>query len=36
MRDFYIFPSDLNHFVNHFQTNGERISVSGNLKLQNG
>ena len=35
-RDFYIFPSDLNHFVNHFQTNGERISVSGNLKLQNG
>ena len=35
-RDFYIFPSDLNHYVDHFETNGERISVSGNLKLKNG
>tara|TARA_R100001224_G_C3991703_1_gene139501 strand:- start:283 stop:903 length:621 start_codon:yes stop_codon:yes gene_type:complete len=33
--DFYIFPADLNHFVNHFETNGERVSVSGNLKIKN-
>lgn len=32
--DFYIFPSDLNHFVTHFETNGERVSVSGNLKIK--
>jgi|EP01049_Picozoa_sp_SAG25_P012278 hypothetical protein len=33
-RDFYIFPSDLNHFVTHFETNGERVSISGNLKIK--
>jgi len=31
--DFYIFPADLNHFVTHFEAEGERISVSGNLKI---
>ena len=30
--DFYIFPASLHHYVNSFQSNGERISVSGNLK----
>ena len=29
--DFFIFPASLNHYVNHFQSEGERISVSGNL-----
>ena len=33
--EFYIFPSGLNHYVNHFQSEGERISVSGNLKITN-
>ena len=31
--DFFIFPASLNHSVNHFQCEGERISVSGNLKI---
>ena len=32
--DFYIFPANLSHYVNPFTCNGERISVSGNLKVQ--
>ena len=31
--DFFIFPASLQHYVNHFQSEGERISVSGNLKI---
>ena len=31
--DFYIFPASLNHYVNHFQSEGERISVAGNIKV---
>tara|TARA_R110000787_G_scaffold259160_1_gene364465 strand:- start:33 stop:629 length:597 start_codon:yes stop_codon:yes gene_type:complete len=31
--DFFIFPASLNHSVNHFQSEGERVSVSGNLKV---
>ena len=31
--DFFIFPASLQHFVNHFQSEGERISVSGNFQL---
>ena len=31
--DFFIFPADLKHYVNHFKSNGERISISGNLKI---
>ena len=31
--DFFIFPASLNHSVNHFQSEGERVSVSGNLKI---
>ena len=31
--DFFIFPASLNHYVNHFQSEGERISISGNLKI---
>jgi len=34
--DFIIFPSSLHHVVNHFQSEGERISVSGNIKITNG
>jgi len=34
--DFFIFPASLHHSVNHFQSEGERISVSGNLKITNG
>ena len=34
--DFFIFPASLHHSVNHFQSKGERISVSGNLKITNG
>jgi len=30
--DFFIFPADLHHNVNHFQSDGERISVSGNIR----
>jgi len=34
--DFFIFPASLHHYVNHFQSEGERISISGNLKVTNG
>jgi len=34
--DFFIFPSSLGHYVNSFTCEGERISVSGNLKINNG
>jgi len=34
--DFFIFPASLHHLVNHFKSEGERISVSGNLKIING
>ena len=34
--DLFIFPACLNHGVNHFQSEGERISISGNLKINNG
>ncbi len=34
--DFFIFPSSLHHFVNSFQCEGERISISGNLKITDG
>jgi hypothetical protein len=34
--DFFIFPASLNHSVNHFQSEGERVSVSGNLKISHG
>ena len=30
---FFIFPASLHHYVNGFQCEGERISVSGNLKI---
>jgi len=33
--DFFIFPASLHHSVNHFQSKGERISISGNLKIIN-
>ena len=29
--DFFIFPASLSHYVTSFQSEGERISVSGNL-----
>ena len=31
--DFFIFPACLHHYVNSFKCEGERISVSGNLKI---
>ena len=31
--DFFIFPAKLNHYVNTFSCDGERISVSGNVKF---
>ena len=31
--DFFIFPAKLKHLVNPFKSEGERISVSGNIKL---
>ena len=34
--DIFIFPATLHHSVNHFQSEGERVSVSGNLKITNG
>ena len=34
--DFFIFPASLHHYVNHFQSEGERISISGNLTVTNG
>ena len=33
--DFFIFPANLHHSVNPFKFEGERISVSGNLKFIN-
>ena len=32
--DFFIFPATLNHLVNSFQCEGERVSISGNLKVK--
>jgi len=32
--DLFIFPSTLHHYVNSFKSNGERVSVSGNLILK--
>ena len=34
--DLFIFPASLHHSVNHFQSEGERVSVSGNIKITNG
>lgn len=34
--DLFIFPADLHHYVNPFKCEGERISVSGNIKITNG
>jgi len=34
--DFFIFPACLHHSVNSFQSEGERISVSGNFKITDG
>jgi hypothetical protein len=31
--DFFIFPANLSHYVNHFTSEGERISISGNLDV---
>jgi len=31
--DFFIFPAHLHHYVNPFKCDGERISISGNLKF---
>ena len=32
--DFLIFPSNLNHVVNPFKSEGERVSISGNIELK--
>lgn len=32
--DFFIFPSSLSHYVNSFQCEGERVSISGNFKIK--
>ena len=32
--DFFIFPASLHHCVNYFQSEGERVSISGNLKIK--
>ena len=34
--ELFIFPACLNHYVNGFQCKGERISVSGNVKITDG
>ena len=34
--DLFIFPACLSHYVNSFQSDGERISVSGNIEVSNG
>lgn len=34
VNDMFIFPATLNHSVNHFQSEGERISVSGNITVK--
>lgn len=31
--DFFIFPASLHHYVNSFKSEGERISISGNLTV---
>ena len=31
--EFFIFPATLNHYVNSFQCEGERVSVSGNIQV---
>jgi uncharacterized protein (TIGR02466 family) len=31
--DIFIFPASLHHFVNSFKCDGERVSISGNLKI---
>ena len=31
--DFFIFPASLHHSVNPFQSKGERVSISGNIKI---
>ena len=31
--ELFIFPATLPHYVNHFKSDGERISVSGNVKI---
>jgi uncharacterized protein (TIGR02466 family) len=31
--DFFIFPADLNHFVNSFKSKGERISLAINFEI---
>lgn len=36
VRDLFIFPANLHHYVNTFKSKGERISVSGNIKVTNG
>ncbi len=33
--DIFIFPANLHHYVNTFRSDGERISVSGNITLKN-
>jgi hypothetical protein len=33
VRDFFIFPASLHHSVNHFKSDGERISISGKVKI---
>ena len=33
--DFFIFPASLHHTVNSFKSDGERISISGNIKINN-
>ncbi len=33
--DFFIFPASLHHTVNSFKSDGERISVSGNIRINN-
>ena len=32
--DFFIFPSSLSHYVNSFQCEGERVSISGNFSIK--
>tara|TARA_R100001086_G_scaffold112785_1_gene57524 strand:+ start:944 stop:1543 length:600 start_codon:yes stop_codon:yes gene_type:complete len=34
--ELFIFPACLNHYVNGFQCEGERISISGNVRITNG
>mgnify|MGYP003121005111 CR=1 FL=1 len=34
--DLFIFPANLHHYVNTFKCKGERVSISGNLKITDG